>query len=92
MRLGNKEGGRIEMEVWEDKVPKTARNFVALCTGERGRSAGSRAPLHYKGCPFHRIIPGFMAQGGDVPHLRPPCSLRRAPAKILDGRTSSFQE
>ena len=65
MRLGNKEGGRIEMEVWEDKVPKTARNFVALCTGERGRSAGSRAPLHYKGCPFHRIIPGFMAQGGD---------------------------
>ena len=66
MRLGNKEGGRIEMEVWEDKVPKTARNFVALCTGERGRSAGSRAPLHYKGCPFHRIIPGFMAQGGDI--------------------------
>jgi len=64
MRIGNKEAGRIEMEVWEDKVPKTARNFVALCTGERGVSR-SRAKLHYKGCPFHRIIPGFMAQGGD---------------------------
>lgn len=30
IRLGNKEAGRIEMEVWEDKVPKTAQNFVAL--------------------------------------------------------------
>ena len=37
IRIGNKEAGRIEMEVWEDKVPKTARNFVALCSGAHGR-------------------------------------------------------
>jgi cyclophilin family peptidyl-prolyl cis-trans isomerase len=65
IRLGNKEAGRIEFEVWEDKVPKTAKNFVALCVGNGGRGRTTGAPLHYKGCPFHRIIPGFMAQGGD---------------------------
>eukprot|EP00961_Rhodomonas_salina_P012888 173531-Rhodomonas_salina.2 len=31
---------------------------MALCTGERGKGRHTRAPLHYKGCPFHRIIPG----------------------------------
>ncbi|KAJ1487979.1 cyclophilin-like domain-containing protein [Baffinella frigidus] len=47
------------------RVPKTAQNFLALCSGERGRGRHTRAPLHFKSCPFHRIIPGFMAQGGD---------------------------
>lgn len=49
---------------YSDVVPKTAENFRALCTGERGKSA-SGAVLHYKGCPFHRVIPKFMLQGGD---------------------------
>ena len=51
---------------------------MALCTGERGRGRFTRAPLHYKSCPFHRIIPGFMAQGGDF--SRRNGTVRAAPA------------
>ncbi|MFI6868197.1 peptidylprolyl isomerase [Nocardia sp. NPDC050406] len=62
--IGDRPAGRIVMELFADTVPKTAENFRALCTGERG-TGNSRVPLHYKGCTFHRVIPGFMAQGGD---------------------------
>jgi peptidylprolyl isomerase len=64
--IGGRYTGRIVFELFADVVPKTAENFRALCTGERGSSPISRVPLHYKGNAFHRIIGGFMAQGGDI--------------------------
>lgn len=49
------------MELFNDVVPKTAENFRALCTGEKGVGEQGVA-LHFKGSKFHRIIPEFMIQ------------------------------
>ncbi|KAG0001005.1 peptidylprolyl isomerase protein [Entomortierella chlamydospora] len=57
-----KPAGRMTFKLFNETVPKTAENFRALCTGEKGKSALSGMPLTYKGSKFHRIIPGFMAQ------------------------------
>ena len=64
MRCKGKYLGKIVMKLRSDVVPKTAENFRALCTGEKGRGRSGK-PLHFKGSKFHRIIPGFMCQGGD---------------------------
>jgi len=52
------------MELFAHVVPKTAENFRALCTGENGKGRSGKR-LTYLGSVFHRIIPGFMCQGGD---------------------------
>ncbi|KQK20597.1 peptidyl-prolyl cis-trans isomerase CYP63 isoform X1 [Brachypodium distachyon] len=56
---------RITIELFSDVVPKTAENFRALCTGEKGLGQTTKTPLYFKGTNIHRIIKGFMAQGGD---------------------------
>jgi len=56
--------GRVVFELFDDLVPKTAENFRQLCVGEHTNKAGKT--LHYKGCCFHRLIPDFMVQGGDI--------------------------
>jgi len=54
------------IELFGQESPEAVENFVCLCTGEKGRSkTGSNKNLHYIGCKFHRIIKGFMCQGGD---------------------------
>lgn len=65
MNIDNRPAGRVVFQLYEQLAPQTTENFRALCTGEKGNGAFG-GPLHYKGGYFHRIIPGFVLQGGDI--------------------------
>ncbi|XP_011311054.1 peptidyl-prolyl cis-trans isomerase [Fopius arisanus] len=54
----NEKLGKIILELYDDVVPQTCKNFLSFCVGYNG--------FTYKNTPFHRIIRGYMCQGGDV--------------------------
>ena len=62
--IDDEDAGRIVFGMFGDTVPKTVANFATLCDGSAG-IGNSGKPLHFEGSGFHRIIPKFMAQGGD---------------------------
>ncbi|KRT78762.1 hypothetical protein AMK59_7733, partial [Oryctes borbonicus] len=65
IKIGQEKTGRIILELFKNIVPKTVENFRALCTGEKGIGKHCK-PLHFKGAVFHRVVPQFMIQCGDI--------------------------
>ena len=64
--IGGRPEGRITFALYDGQAPRTTQNFLMLCTGEKGIGKTTKKPLHYKHSTFHRVIPGFMVQGGDT--------------------------
>ncbi|XP_019939761.2 NK-tumor recognition protein isoform X2 [Paralichthys olivaceus] len=65
VELNREPVGRIVFQLFLDVCPKTSKNFLSLCTGERGIGKLTGKKLCYKGSTFHRVVKNFMIQGGD---------------------------
>ncbi|KAF5404149.1 hypothetical protein PHET_02269 [Paragonimus heterotremus] len=63
--IGGDPIGRIVLELFNELCPKATENFKKLCQGGCGLGLKTAKPLHYQGSIFHRVIKGFMIQGGD---------------------------
>ena len=63
---GTEQKEKITIDIYGKDVKDTAKNFMAICTGEGKNKKGGK--LSYSGSKFHRIIPQFMLQGGDITH------------------------
>lgn len=64
--IGEKSAGRLLIELFSDKLPKTCENFLELCEGNKGESERTEFKLHYKDSIFHRIVTNGWIQGGDI--------------------------
>ena len=82
---GSSVAGRIVIEVFHDTCPKTAENFLCLCTGERGVGKASKKPLHYKVQPWRLTHPPVACTGvcllqpvpwQPLPPPRRPCQIQ----------------
>ncbi|KAL3781028.1 hypothetical protein HJC23_007924 [Cyclotella cryptica] len=71
LSVGGKQVGRIVMQLYADKTPLAAENFRALCTGTTTDECGAVKNLRrtYAGNIFHRVVPGFVIQGGDITQM-----------------------
>jgi peptidylprolyl isomerase len=63
--IAGEPAGFLFIDLYKD-TPVCSENFRALCTGEKGLTSKGSKALHYKDSIFHRVVPGFMAQGGDI--------------------------
>lgn len=61
--IGDEKIGRVVFELFKNITPKTCNNFLSLCSGSA--TTEQHGVLTYKGSTFHRVIKGFMCQGGD---------------------------
>ena len=65
IKIGGNNAGRMVFRLFDSITPRTAANFKCLCTGEKGVGQVTGKKLAYEGSIFHRVIQGFMCQGGD---------------------------
>uniref|UniRef100_UPI0037E87AAA NK-tumor recognition protein isoform X1 n=2 Tax=Semicossyphus pulcher TaxID=241346 RepID=UPI0037E87AAA len=65
VELNREPVGRIVFQLFSDVCPKTSKNFLSLCTGEKGTGKITGKKLCFKGSTFHRVVKNFMIQGGD---------------------------